>query len=260
MDPHDVKASVRAHFGAAAHDYAQSWPHRDGPDLRSMLASVDLRGDEHVLDVGSGAGHTAFAFAAALPKGRVAALDLTAAMRAQTRDGARARGLRNVETHAGDAEALPFADARFDGVVSRLAAHHFPHASRFVCEARRVLRPGGWLRLSDSIAPEDDGCDSYLQAIEVLRDPSHVRNQRISQWQAMLREAGFEDVACIGRHACPLDFDAWTRRMRTPPDAVRGLRALFRAAPDEIAATFALDREARTWQLELAVLRARRPR
>lgn len=250
---HDL---VEAHFGAAADRYAESWPHRGGPDLDALVAGAEPGPDATVLDVGCGAGHTAFALAA--KAARVVALDRTGAMLDQTRRGAAARGLANVDVRTGDAEALPFEDASFDVVASRLAAHHFPHVERFVAEAFRVLRPGGRLLVSDSVSPESDAADTVLNAIELLRDPSHVRNHRVSEWQRHCAGAGFAESAALGRFPCPLDFDVWTKRMATPPDACDGLRALFRAAPDDVRETFRLDREARSWQLEIAVLRARR--
>jgi SAM-dependent methyltransferase len=53
----------------------------------------------------------------------------------------------------GSAEAMPFADASFDYVITRYAFHHFRDKDAALREVRRVLRPGGAFRI-ENIAPE----------------------------------------------------------------------------------------------------------
>ena len=187
------------------------------------------------------------------------AADLTEAMLEQTRLGAAQRELTRLHAEHADAEALPFPNNSFDVATCRVAAHHFPHVQAFVAEMFRVVKPGGRIGVSDTIAPEDDTLDTYLNAIEVLRDPSHVRNHRISEWLQMFADAGFADSTLVASHPCPLDFDEWTQRMNTPDDACTGLRALFRGAPSEARAEFHLDADAKSWQLDIAVMTARKP-
>ena len=71
----DIHDSVRRQFGPVAAAYATSAVHVTGPDLTAMLGAADLRGDERVLDVAPGAGHTALAFAPRVAS--VTAVDLT---------------------------------------------------------------------------------------------------------------------------------------------------------------------------------------
>ena len=117
---------VQKQFGVAAADYAASAVHASGPSLARLLALVPARADWVALDVATGAGHTALAFAPLVA--RVIASDITDAMLRETEKLAAARGLANVETANGEAGKLPFADAGFDLVTCRLAAHHFPDA------------------------------------------------------------------------------------------------------------------------------------
>jgi SAM-dependent methyltransferase len=250
----DQTASIRDRFGAAAARYASSAVHRGGPDLDAMLAAGVRSGRERVLDVGCGAGHTALAFAARTAE--VVAYDLTPAMLEQARALAAERGLANLAFEQGHAARLPFPDASFDVVTSRLAAHHFDDPASMVREAARVLRPGGLLLLSDTIADEKPALDSFVNALEILRDASHVRNHRVSEWEAMFRDAGLEP-SVLGRFPIALEFDAWIARIGTPPDAVTGLRALFATAPDEARAHFAIGAD-HAFRLDSALLRGER--
>jgi hypothetical protein len=58
-------------------------------------------------------------------------------------------------------------------------------------EMRRVIKPQGTLVIIDVVALESPLCDTLLQTVEILRDASHVRDYRASEWSAMLQQAGF---------------------------------------------------------------------
>lgn len=234
----DVKQSVQQQFGAVAADYTTSTVHRGGPDLDAMLAAAAPRGHERVLDAGCGTGHTALAFAPLVAE--VLALDLTEAMLEQGRGLARERGLTNVRFQSGDVEQLPFPDASFDLVTSRYSAHHYPHPLVALCEFARVLRPGGTFLLVDVVAPDDPTQDTFLNTIELLRDPSHVRDHSIAQWQALCASAGM-DSAALGTWGLRLEFESWTQRMRTPAPTVVQLRALFDGAPREVRSAMVVE-------------------
>src|SRR5690606_4010542 len=125
-------------------------------------------------DLGCGGGHVSLRVAPHVAK--VSAIDLSAEMLAAVERVAAERKLANVTTRRCAAEALPFADASFDVVLSRFSAHHWSDLDAGLREARRVLRRGGLAMLVDSISPGSPLLDTHLQAMEVLRDPTHVRN------------------------------------------------------------------------------------
>ena len=231
MSELDVKQSVQRQFGPVAAHYATSAVHVAGPDLDAMLAAATPHGHERLLDAGCGAGHTALAFAPRVAE--VVAVDLTEAMLAQARRLAAERGLTNIAFQRGDVEQLPFPDGAFDIVTSRYSAHHYPHPEVALREFARVLRPGGLFLLVDVVSPDDPAQDTFLNAIELLRDPSHVRDHTSAQWRGMLGAAGFADDL-LGSWDLPLNFEAWVARMNTPPLAVSQLRALFDGAPGEV--------------------------
>ena len=74
---------------------------------------------------------------------RITAFDATPAMLEKARARCEEAGLANVEFREGDAQAMPFDDATFDGIVTRLAIHHFAEPAKVMSEMYRVLKPGG---------------------------------------------------------------------------------------------------------------------
>ena len=135
-------AHTEKQFGARAADYVASAVHAAGEDL-AALARVGALPHFAVLDLGCGGGHVTYAVA---PHVRaVTALDLSQAMLDAVSAEARRRGLTNVTTRQASVEALPFADASFDCVLSRYSAHHWADVPAALREAHRVLAPSRWL-------------------------------------------------------------------------------------------------------------------
>ena len=229
----DIKQSVQNQFGRVAENYRLSTVHAGGEDLQRIVQLVAEQPAKRALDAGCGAGHTAAAIASHVDT--VVAFDLTPTMLEQVEALAAERGLTNLTTQQGDVEKMPFEDASFDLVTSRYSAHHWPHPQTALNEIVRVLQPGGRFVLSDIVALEDPAQDTFLQAIELLRDPSHVRDHSIRQWQAIFAEAGFESEVDF-TWLLPLNFDAWVARIAAPPLNVEMLKVLFDGASSETRA------------------------
>jgi SAM-dependent methyltransferase len=256
--PHTVSASIQEQFGRAAANYAVSAVHRGGPDLDAMLAATGLSGRERVLDLGCGPGHAAAAFAPHAAE--VVGLDLTEAMLVEGRRMARERGIPNLRFERGDAARLPFAAASFERVTSRLSAHHYADPAAVLREVLRVLTPGGRFLLVDTVAPENPAQDSFLNAFELLRDPSHVRDHSVSQWCALFCAAGLEPER-LGSFRIQQEFTPWVERIGTSAAAVTGLRALFDAAPAEVRGAFDIRGAGEYgFSLDLALIRGQRLR
>jgi SAM-dependent methyltransferase len=224
--------AVRTTFGPAAAAYTVSAGHADAASLARLVGYASPAPGDVALDVATGAGHTALALAPHVRS--VVAVDLTPEMLAETARHAARRGLANVRVQIGAAEALPFADGSFDIVTVRTAPHHFADISRAVREMARVVRVGGRVVVVDTTVPEDDALDREINAIELMRDPSHVRNYRPSEWRRMLLAAGLaiteSRVDRFAEGQGRMDFDTWTRRAGTVPRAVDELRRRFREA------------------------------
>jgi ubiquinone/menaquinone biosynthesis C-methylase UbiE len=229
-----VHKRVNAQFGPAAAAYSHSLVHSDPSALRKVVELACPKPGDLALDIATGAGHTALALAPHVTK--VIAYDVTQEMLCETKDNAIARGLTNVATRKGIAEDLPFPDSTFDIVTVRQAPHHFANVHVAIREMARVAKMGARLVIVDSTSPEDASLDRQWNRLEKLRDPSHVRNYRPSEWRAIVASAGlhifFEEVDFCTENGLPMNFAAWTQRMHTPPEAIEQLTQLFHnAAP-----------------------------
>ncbi len=229
---------VQRQFGATARDYVASAVHASGADLARIAQLTAAASPAHALDLGCGGGHVSYALAP--HAGQVIACDLSPEMLAAVDSEATRRGLTNIATRAAAAERLPFADGEFDFLACRFSAHHWRDIKPGLQEARRVLRAGAPAVFADVIAPERAAADSHLQAVELLRDASHVRDYAQGEWLRMLEGAGFA-VETVTPGRLRMDFVDWVARMRTPALHVEAIRALQTAASAEVAGYFALE-------------------
>jgi ubiquinone/menaquinone biosynthesis C-methylase UbiE len=225
---------VQEQFGAIAAAYVESPGHAAGDDLDRLVAWGRALSPARVLDLATGGGHTALAFARLA--GRVVACDVTEPMLRAARGLLRDRGTA-ADFVAGDVESLPFRDGAFDVVTCRIAAHHFAAVAAAVREVRRVLRPGGSFLLQDILGHDDPEAAAFVTEVERRRDPSHVRAYRSSEWTAFLRAAGLTpiDRAVVSKGR---PWEEWTTRTRMTAQARRELDTFVLAAPAHCRAAF----------------------
>jgi SAM-dependent methyltransferase len=247
---------LRTQWAAVAEHYGTGWSHADGPDLGWMVDAASARSSDQAIDLGAGAGHAALALAPHVET--VTAIDPTPEMLAVAARLAAERTITNVTFVEARAEALPFPDETFDVAISRFSIHHWPDPAGALREVARVLRPGGRVVLVDLVAPEDAGLDTFLNAVELLRDPTHGRTQRASDWRAVVAAAGLAgDIVREWRfrHAT----EDWLGR--TAPVAWRAdaVRRLLRDAPGAARAAFEIAPDGSGFTVGAVVVAARRP-
>jgi len=246
-------------FGNQAQAYVQSVVHAQGEDLDALEALAERMRPDAAIDLGTGGGHVAYRLAAHAKA--VTAVDLSSSMIAAVEDAARQRGLANIATCVAPAERLPFEDSSFDMLGCRFSAHHWRDLDAGLREACRVLKPGAPAVFIDVISPGVPVFDTHLQAVELLRDPSHVRNYTEGEWVAALSRAGFR-VRDTQKSRLRMDYAPWVERMKTPPAHRAAIRSLQQWADEATARYFEMEEDGSfsidTLYIEASVCRARR--
>ena len=227
---------IEKQFGDRAAAYLQSEVHASGDDLQRLTRWLAEDRAASLLDLGCGAGHASFVAAAQVAQ--VTAYDLSAKMLTVVDAAAAERGLHNLTTRQGVAEQLPFADHSFEVVISRYSAHHWRDVGMALREVRRVLKPGGKFILMDIASPGYPVLDIWLQTLEMLRDPSHVRNYSQGEWLRLINECGFNARELVAGKLT-LVFAPWIARMQTSPTLASAIRELQGHAADEVKTYFA---------------------
>jgi ubiquinone/menaquinone biosynthesis C-methylase UbiE len=251
----DLTESQRQ-FSQVAEAYRQSPTHADPVSLARFIALAELKPNHRVLDIATGAGHTALAAAPYVLE--VVGLDITPEMLDQAEELAAEREVRNVSFVIGDAQQLPFSASSFDRVLVRSAPHHFKQLIPALAEAYRVLRPGGVFAVSDCSPPPV--VRDWLEVVEIGRDPSHIRSRALEEWRALLQALGFT-VEHAERIEQEKDILEWFEIAKVGDKEQRHLLDLYETAPQAVKGQLLAQwREGRFYHRYWhALIRARRP-
>lgn len=181
-DPSDP---VVAEYSAIARDYDKKWSFYVDSTTRETLTRLQVRPNDHVLDVGCGTGELLARIAAKYPSTRLAGLDPVPGML----DVARSKLHEHVELQVGWANQLPWPDSSFDLVISCNMFHYITHPVAAVHEMERVLRPNGRIVITD-------WCDDYLACRLCniylrLASRAHYKTYREAECLALLAQAGY---------------------------------------------------------------------
>ncbi len=175
-----------------------------------IAAALEVAAQDHLLDIGSGIGgparwmHRRFGC-------RVTGIDLTAEFCDVARHLSGRVGFGDkLRFEHGDALAMPFADASFDGAYSMNVSMNIADKDAFYREVRRVLKPGAWLVLSEIArgpGPELDYPVPWAASAEAsfLSTPEETRRG--------LEAAGFEIVRFRSTEKETLEFGARSREI-----------------------------------------------
>lgn len=240
--------SAKEQFDRQAAHYNNQWAGWSDETLQRMLALADPQPSWRVLDVATGTGFTALAFA--LLVAEVTGADLSPGMLAQAANRATEQGITNVSWVEAPAENMPFRDATFDLVTVRIAPHHFTDVPVFLSETRRVLKPGGMFLLGDTTVPGEDAdggleAGAWQNAVEKARDASHVANLSPKVWNELCVSAGFSvtHLEYSGK-AIRIPLEKWLETAGCSDDCAARVRALFADAPQSARQHFGIHTDA----------------
>jgi SAM-dependent methyltransferase len=216
--------SNRAEFARQAQTFAESEVLGAPEQIQPLLDAAALGPQDRVLDVGCGTGF--MLLAAAGLAAQVVGVDAAPAMLNEARRRVEQAGLTNVTLREGNAEALPFADERFDAVLTRLTVHHMANPAKVLHEMHRVLRNGGRAVVCDIVAADDPAKADLHNRLERLRDPSHVGHYPASAIVKMMEAAGFRGAGQI-QWETRRRFGEWVRLASVRPEVVPALQTLL---------------------------------
>lgn len=201
--------AIREEFSRQSRSFGTSAAMTSAQTLGALIELVPDDADAHWVDVACGPGVIARAMASRV--GSVSGVDLTPAMIEEAERRAGDEEVESVSFSIGEATALDFPDASLDGAITRLSLHHIPAPGRVVAEMARVVRPGGWIVVSDLAADPDGQAAVWREEIERLRDPSHWACRTPESLRRMGAAAGLviehEQLVSVD-----IDFDDWLAR------------------------------------------------
>ncbi|MEE8390405.1 MAG: methyltransferase domain-containing protein [Anaerolineae bacterium] len=198
--------------------------HPGGLAMTRHLGEVIGSGpDDHVLDVACGRGASAVHLAERFGC-HVTGLDYGPGNVAAAEAHAAESGVGHLTVFCqGDAEGLPFDDGTYDAVISECSFCTFPDKATATAEMARVLRPGGWLGLTDMTVsgPLPDDIQSLLAWVACVAGAGTP-----GDYVAMLQKAGFTDFAVQDQQEALLEMVNDVRRKLLGVELIAGLSKL----------------------------------
>ncbi|SET31022.1 Methyltransferase domain-containing protein [Oceanobacillus limi] len=223
------KDIIKSVFSKNRNAYVTSSTHSNGLDLPQLMKWIKPSKNMKALDIATGAGHVAKQLSMYVDT--VYATDITKEM-LQTASHHLA-DYQNIHYIIADAENLPFLDRSFDLVTCRIAAHHFLNPQAFIKETSRVLKSGRKFLLIDNISPEKPKFEDFINNLEKMRDRSHNRSLRISEWEQLFQE----NQLTISRSETKkktLPYDEWINRTLASTKEKNQVMNYIKNAPKDI--------------------------
>lgn len=235
------QSASAAQFDRQSDRYGKSHILADTGDVAAALKETAVPAGGRALDIATGGGHTALYLAR--QGWRVTAGDVSARMLENATKLLAGEGL-TLETKLFPAEEIPFPDATFGLVSSRVAPHHFSSPGKFVSEAARVLKPGGRFLLIDGSVPDDDlVTEEWLHHVEKWRDPSHARFLSRAAWEKLVHANGLKILHSALQPMKQPDLNWYFETAATSPENRARVLQAITDAPAQVRSALRLGQE-----------------
>ena len=189
MDANKHHLNIVEQFSKQAIGYSSIVSHSSALDKLIQWSSASK--EDKVLDIACGSGIVSCEFAKHC--GHVTGIDLTKAMITNAKKLQAKNNLKNITWDLGDVNTLPYPDDGFSIVVSRFGFHHFLEPAKVLSEMKRVCKSKGKILVVDVSLP--DSKIHHYNAMEKIRDSSHVAALSYSEFESLFEQAGFRNVA-----------------------------------------------------------------
>ena len=204
MTDESHKKIIKEEFAKQSSTLESSNIFTDSEITEKIKKALDVKNQMTILDLGCGPGILTSCIA---PFSKIiVGFDLTPEM--TTKAKVRCSTSKNAVFLIGDAECLPFKNDSFDRIVTRLTLHHFINVEKVLSEMYRVLKVGGKAIILDIVSSEKKDEAEIHNALEKIRDPSHVKMLPKSELLSLTKNSGFtilsEDAWVKQRY-----FDEW---------------------------------------------------
>lgn len=221
----DYHSRVKEEFGRQAEALSAAQAFTDSWVLEQIYGAIKPTKMMNLLDLGCGPGIVTASLAPNVRE--VVAYDLTPEMLDKARQRCQKAGLKNVRFELGSAEQLPFKNESFDCVVTRLTIHHFPDPRGVTEEVVRVTRRKGKVVVADIVSSENEEEAALHNALETLRDPTHVQMLSASGLLELLKTSGLGITSTV-TWEMKRNYDEWIR-ITNAPERVKPLYTIMAA-------------------------------
>lgn len=208
-------------------------------ELGALVTLAAPTPDMRMLDVGTGVGAVALAFAPYVAS--VVGIDVSPAMLERAERARLARALHNVHFRWGEAASLPFADRSFDLITARDLLHYLAEPEAVFARLRQLLVPTGRLVLDDLIGSDDPVKRATQEAIEIRRDPAFVKLYQVREIERLVTGAQFR-IERVERYEVPRTVGEWLAVAAADEATRSAVRAMLEAGLEADASGLQLRR------------------